>query len=93
MSEKAYDFQAIESKWFEQWDRAEAAGQSLYRAEENTQQAEILCARDAPLSLVELCTSGTYAIIRDRRRTRALYVDAWLQRAAPDGLGCVRTSR
>jgi leucyl-tRNA synthetase len=36
MSEKAYDFQAIETKWFEQWDRAEVAGQSLYRAEEDS---------------------------------------------------------
>ena len=64
----------------------------LYRADPDSHRAEILRGRDASLS-ERPPAHGPRAQLRDRRRAGALHVDARLQRAASDGLGCVRLAR
>src|SRR3569833_174536 len=54
-------------------------------------EAQILCARDAALSK-RRAAHRAHSELFDRRCAGALYVDAWLQRAASDGLGCVRAA-
>ncbi len=53
---------------------------------------EVLLSRDVPVSL-RPHPHGACARVRHRRSPRALQVDAGLQRAPPDGLGCLRPAR
>ena len=81
--------QAIEQKWFERW----AQNPDLYtrRAVRPHCAQEVLRAGDAAVPLGR-AAHGTRAQLRHRRRPGALHVDAGLQRAAPHGLGLVRSA-
>ena len=62
---------------------------SLYAAEPNSHQAEVLRAGDAALP-VRRVAHGTRAQLLDRRCARPLHVDERLQRASSHGMGFVR---
>src|SRR5439155_18020343 len=52
-------------------------------------RAQVLRGRDAPLSQRQ-ASHGPRAQLFDRRRPGVILVEALVQRAAPDGLGCLR---
>src|SRR6185312_7434022 len=54
-------------------------------------EAQVLCARNAALP-ERRAAHRAHSELFDRRCAGPLYVDARVQRAAPDGLGCVRTT-
>ena len=83
-----YDPQRIEAKW-----QKDLGGAGRVRREGRRCVApEILFARDAAVSFRH-SAHGPHAELHDWRRRGALQADARIQRAAPDGLGCVRSAR
>ena len=87
-NDERYDPQRVEKKWFERWQQ----DPSLYAAEPDSTQEEVLRARNAAVSLGR-AAHGTRAQLLHRRRAGPLHVDERLQRASSDGLGLVRLAR
>ena len=87
MPEKTYDHNQIELKWHERW-----AERTLLQGRGELHQAQVLRARDAALP-ERRAAHRPHPQLLDRRRARPLHVDARLQRAAPDGLGRLRSAR
>ena len=86
MPEKTYDHKQIELKWHERW-----AGEDLYKAEENSEQPKYYVLEMLPYPSGRAAYRA-YPELFDRRRAGPLHVDARVQRAASDGLGCVRAA-
>ena len=84
--QESYDPAAVERAAQQYWDE-----QRAFAVREDSLAPEVLLPVDVPVPL-RPAAHGARAQLHHRRRARALHAHAGLQRAAADGLGCLRAA-